>query len=62
MQTNSKSFPIQLTEKSQVEGVEWDKLEFGKIFSDHMFIMEYADGSWSNGEIVPFQAIPMLMK
>jgi len=59
MQTNSKSFPIQLTEKSQVEGVEWDKLEFGKIFSDHMFIMEYADGSWSNGEIVPFQAIPM---
>ena len=52
MQTNSKNFPVQLIEKSQVNGVEWDKLEFGKIFSDHMFIMDYADGAWLNGEIV----------
>lgn len=35
------------------------KLGFGKIFTDHMFLMDYseADG-WHNGRIVPFGPIP----
>ena len=31
-----------------------DKLGFGKIFSDHMFMMDYEDGAWTNARIIPF--------
>ncbi len=30
------------------------KLGFGKFFTDHMFVMDYADGKWGNARIVPF--------
>lgn len=36
------------------------KLGFGKIFTDHMFLMDYAEGKgWYNGRIVPFGPIPL---
>ena len=36
------------------------KLGFGKIFTDHMFMMDYAEGKgWYNGRIVPFGPIPL---
>ena len=35
------------------------KLGFGKIFTDHMFLMEYsADKGWHDARIVPFGPIP----
>ena len=35
------------------------KLGFGKIFTDHMFLMDYsADKGWNNARIVPFGPIP----
>ena len=35
------------------------KLGFGKIFTDHMFLMDYAaDRGWHNARIVPFGPIP----
>ena len=36
------------------EKVSADKLGFGKVFSDHMFMMEYEDGQWKDPRIVPF--------
>ena len=38
------------------ERVDWvsglpDNLAFGRVFSDHMFVMDYADGAWQRGEI-----------
>jgi branched-chain amino acid aminotransferase len=39
---------------------EDDKLGFGKYFSDHMFIMDYAkDKGWYNPQIIPYQPITM---
>lgn len=35
-------------------------LGFGKIFSDHMFIMEYEEGKgWFNPKIQPYQSLPL---
>lgn len=31
-----------------------DTLGFGKVFTDHMFLMNYIDGKWQNPRIVPF--------
>ncbi len=36
-------------------------LGFGKIFSDHMFLMDYAEGTgWKNARIVPFGPLDLL--
>ncbi len=32
-------------------------LGFGKVFTDHMFIMDYVNGAWQNARIVPFQRL-----
>lgn len=34
---------------------EWTQaLGFGRLFSDHMFLMEYRDGTWHNPRVVPY--------
>jgi branched-chain amino acid aminotransferase len=42
------------TETSRIAQVDWDNLPFGKIFSDHMLVMDYKDGEWQQPEVVPF--------
>jgi len=44
---------IKITRKaeSSINEMDWDNLPFGRAFSDHMFVMEYADGEWKNPEI-----------
>ena len=36
---------------SGTDRLDWDNLTFGRVFSDHMFVMEYSDGEWKNPEI-----------
>ncbi len=45
---------INSTPKSRVSEVDWENLPFGKVFSDHMLIMEYSNGEWGQPEIMPF--------
>ena len=43
----------------KVKPQDESKLGFGKIFTDHMFLMDYSEGEgWHNGRIVPFGPIP----
>lgn len=53
------SITVTKAAKSRVEEVDWNNLAFGKIFSDHMLIMDYKDGEWQQPEILPFAPIPM---
>ncbi|HOV93201.1 MAG TPA: branched-chain amino acid aminotransferase [Candidatus Kapabacteria bacterium] len=39
--------------------INWSKLGFGRYFADYMYISHYKDGSWEEGEIVPYQALPI---
>ena len=59
MSVSTLNFSIQKTSNSNIDKVDWDNLPFGKVFSDHMFIMEYKDGQWQQGNILPFQNISM---
>ncbi|WP_201983098.1 branched-chain amino acid aminotransferase [Hymenobacter rubidus] len=45
---------IQPTAASRLAEVDFDHLEFGKAFSDHMFSVDYRDGEWQNAQIVPY--------
>ena len=37
--------------------VDFKNLSFGKIFTDHMLVAEYRNGSWQSPEIVPYGPI-----
>ncbi len=51
---------IQKTPAPKAKPADESKLGFGKIFTDHMFMMDYAqDKGWYNGRIVPFGPIPL---
>lgn len=49
------SISIQKTSNSRLSDVDFSDLPFGKICSDHMFVMEYKDGSWQQGAIKPLE-------
>jgi branched-chain amino acid aminotransferase len=34
-------------------------LGFGRFFTDHMFLADYAGGSWGNGRVVPYGPLPL---
>jgi branched-chain amino acid aminotransferase len=44
----------QPTTASGLAAVDFDHLEFGKVFSDHMFVVDYRDGEWQDAQIVPY--------
>ncbi|MDO6433735.1 branched-chain amino acid aminotransferase [Flavitalea sp. BT771] len=52
--TKSLPIPVQRVSETRLPEVDWDDLEFGKYFTDHMLICDYADGDWSDAQIIPF--------
>jgi len=36
------------------DSIDWSKLGFGQYFADYMYVSNYKDGSWEEGEIVPY--------
>ena len=52
--TKSLYIPVQRAYASRLQEVDWDNLEFGKYFTDHMLICDYADGGWEEPQIAPF--------
>ena len=48
------------TENSKLSEVDFDNIPFGKVFSDHMLICDYKNGSWGEPEIVPFQPMSLM--
>lgn len=54
MSTETLAIKITKTDNSRINEVDFDNIPFGKVFSDHMFTMDFKDGEWSNPEILPF--------
>jgi len=46
---------IKRTENSKLSSVDFNNLPFGKVFSDHLFQMDYNDGKWQEPQIIPYQ-------
>jgi branched-chain amino acid aminotransferase len=45
---------IQQAETTRINSIDFSALGFGKIFSDHMFVMDYAEGVWGIPRIEPY--------
>lgn len=59
MLEDTQSIRITRTDKSRISEVDWDNLPFGKVFSDHMLVMDYKDGAWGLPEIMPFESLSL---
>jgi len=46
---------INKVKTSKITEVDFDNLPFGRVFTDHMFMMEYKDGKWEQPRIEPFR-------
>ncbi|MDR2163709.1 MAG: branched-chain amino acid aminotransferase [Clostridiales Family XIII bacterium] len=56
---NNFDFPITRTD-TPVPKPDMDKLGFGQYFTDHMFVMDFDDGTgWHNARIVPYAPISL---
>jgi branched-chain amino acid aminotransferase len=52
--TETQTIAIQKVSKSRLPDVDFDHIPFGRIFTDHMFVADYADGQWKNLRIQPY--------
>lgn len=59
MSFEEMTISIEKTTNSAINQIDWANLPFGKVFTDHMFIMEYSEGQWHEPKIKPFQDISM---
>lgn len=47
---------VELTKTPKAKPADESKLGFGKLFSDHMFVMDYTEGQgWHDPRIIPYQ-------
>lgn len=60
IETTLNPIKITKTETSKINDVDFNNLSFGSIYSDHMLVCDYANGSWKAPEIMPYQAISLV--
>ena len=57
MKTLTHEIDIVTAERSKLQDVDFDNLQFGKTFTDHMFMCDFVDGQWQQPKIMPYQAM-----
>ncbi|MGB0882204.1 MAG: branched-chain amino acid aminotransferase [Vicingaceae bacterium] len=50
---------IEKSKGSKLPFVDFNNIQFGKQFSDHMFTADYKDGEWTNLKISPYEPITL---
>ena len=54
------NFPVTKTTSPKARPADESKLGFGKVFTDHMFVMNYTEGKgWHDGRIVPYEKLSL---
>lgn len=48
------TFPVQTVSQSRIKECDFNNLQFGRTFADHMFVADYKDGQWQQPRIVPY--------
>ena len=44
---------------SKIKDIDFEKLDFGRTFTDHMFVCHFRNGKWRTPEIKPYQALTL---
>ena len=59
MATSTTQLEITKVSKSRINEVDWVNLPFGKVFSDHMLVMDYENETWAKPAIKPFENLSL---
>jgi len=59
MNIQLKNIAVEKVSVSKIKEVDFDKLTFGSVFSDHMLECTYKNGAWSQPKVVPYQPITL---
>ena len=54
MDLSTLQIAVEKRAKSKLPEVDFDKLSFGSVFTDHMFIAQYRNGAWQEARVVPY--------
>ena len=57
MAINTGKIIVETSKASKINTVDFSNLDFGRIFTDHMFVCDYEDGKWQSPKIIPYQAL-----
>lgn len=57
--SDTLNIKITTSQTSRLKETDFSNLPFGHIFSDHMFVADYADGEWKNFQIMPYGNLSM---
>lgn len=55
MKDNLYNIKITKTQESKIDSVDFNNIPFGKVMTDHMFIVNYENEEWVNPRIIPFR-------
>lgn len=50
---------IERVKHSRLPDIDFNNIPFGQIFSDHMFVADYENGEWREGQVTPYGNIPL---
>ncbi len=50
---------IEIAEKSKIDQVDFNQIDFGKKFTDHLFECDYKNGTWQTPKIRPYGPISL---
>ncbi|MBZ0205453.1 MAG: branched-chain amino acid aminotransferase [Flavobacteriales bacterium] len=54
MISTAPEMDIKRIERSRLPETDLENLKFGRVFTDHMFLMDHVDGAWQRPQIMPF--------
>jgi len=57
--TTAQQIEIQKVPSSRLNETDFSNLGFGKVFSDHMLVCDYANGAWQTPKIIPYQNLSL---
>ena len=50
---------IVTVDESRINAVDFDNIDFGREFTDHMFSCDFINGAWQTPKIMPYQALTL---
>ena len=58
MITTGQKIAIERTKRSRLPETDLNDVKFGRVFSDHMFVMDYQNGQWQQPRIQEYADLP----
>ncbi|UOY05543.1 branched-chain amino acid aminotransferase [Muricauda sp. SCSIO 64092] len=59
MEVQSKHIAIEKSTTTKIHEVDFNNLSFGSVYTDHMLVSDYKNGTWSVPKIIPYQPIAL---